>query len=104
MLAFDSICSVRQTSLFGGIHQRNFKQGMGKRLCLESHKDNVLWAFNGKVKRKDVLYIKVCNYAVKFWIDNTCVSPNMKDVVRRRLGPKSWESHPTHLLLESQVH
>ncbi len=77
---------------------------MGRRLCLESHMDNVLWAFNGKAKRKDVLYIKVCNYVVKFWIDNTCVSPNMKDVVRRRLGPKSWESHPIHLLLEFQVH
>jgi hypothetical protein len=39
----------------------------------------------------------------KFWINNTQVSPNMKDVVRRWLVQKSWESHLAHLLLESKV-
>jgi len=63
-------------------------KGWAKGCAFELHMDNVLWAFNGKAKKKDVLSIKVCNYVVKFWIDNTCVSPNMRDVVRRRLGPK----------------
>ncbi len=74
---------------------------MDKRLGLESHMDRVIWALCDKAKREGVLSLEVSNVIVKFWIDNTRVNPNMKDVVRRQIVQKSWESHLAHLLLES---
>jgi hypothetical protein len=56
---------------------------MDRQLGLESCMDIVLWALCDRAKRKDVLSLEVCNMVVKFWIDNTQVNPNMKDVVRR---------------------
>jgi hypothetical protein len=69
---------------------------MERRLSLESCIDKVLWAFCGKAKRKDFLSLEVYNIAIaKFWIDNTQVSSSMKDVGRRSLAHKSWESDAT---------
>ncbi len=101
MVASNSIHSICHTNALTGIHWKNFKQDMERRLFLESQMDKAIWAFCGKAKRKDVLSFEICNVVVKFWIDNTWVSPNMKDVVKRHLARKSWESHTTHLLLES---
>lgn len=38
-----------------------------------------------------------------FWMSNTCVSPNKKDVCRKCIGIKSYVKHPVHLLEQSQV-
>ena len=38
-----------------------------------------------------------------FWMSNTRVSPNKKDVCRKRIGRKSYVKHPVHLLEQSQV-
>lgn len=75
---------------------------MNRWLNLVSRMDKAFWVVCDKVKMKDVLSLEVYNVVVKFLINNIQVSPNMKDVVKRRLAQKSWESHPTHLL-ESQV-
>jgi hypothetical protein len=66
--------------------------------------DNALWAFYDRDKRKDSLSSNTKDLVVQFWTKNTCVNLNMKDVVRRRIALKSWESHATHLLLETQVY
>ena len=39
-----------------------------------------------------------------FWKNESRVSPNKKDVCRRRLGRNRYEQHPVHLLDVSQVH
>jgi hypothetical protein len=103
MVASDSIYSIHHTNALIGIHQKNFKQGMERRLSIESWMDQAIRALCGKAKRKHVLSFEICNAIVKFWTDNTQMSPNMKDDVKRRLAWKSWESHVAYLLLESQV-
>jgi hypothetical protein len=103
MVASNSIFSIRQTNLLTRIHRINFKWGMGRKLGLESCMHTTLWAFYGKAKRRDVLSSYVCTSIVQFWTNNTRVSPNVKDVVERCLSWKSWEMHPTYLLLESYV-
>jgi hypothetical protein len=45
--------------------------------------DNALWAFYDKAKKKDSLSSDMKDLVAQFWTKNTCVSPNMKDVVRR---------------------
>jgi hypothetical protein len=76
---------------------------MERQLCFESHMDTTLWAFSDITKRKNSLSFDVKDLVVQYWIEKTCVSPNMKDVIKKQLALKSWESHATHLLLESQV-
>jgi hypothetical protein len=36
-----------------------------------------------------------------WWISETRVSPNKKDVARKRIKPKQYEKHATNFLLES---
>jgi hypothetical protein len=74
---------------------------MERKLCLESHMDIALWAFYDNDKRKDYLSSNVKDLVVKYWTEKTCVNLNMKDVIKRQLTLQSWESHVTHLLLES---
>jgi hypothetical protein len=64
MVAIDSIHSIKQTSLFTGIHYRNFKQGMERKLCPKSRMDTSLWAFYDKAKRKDYLSSNVKDLVV----------------------------------------
>jgi hypothetical protein len=76
---------------------------MDRLLGLEPCMDRALWALCDRAKRKDVLSLEIYNVVVKFLVNNIRVNPNMKDVVKKQLAQKSWESHPTHLLLESHV-
>jgi len=40
---------------------------------------------------------------IDWWVQETSISPNRKDVVRRRVGVKNFEIHPKHYLQISQV-
>jgi hypothetical protein len=40
---------------------------------------------------------------VTWWLMETWVSPNKKDVTCKWVGPKLYEEHATHFLLESQI-
>lgn len=61
------------------------------------------WALTQRAKRSDALSEEVKEKVILFWARETRVSPNKKDVVRHRLGPKQHETHPAHLLEISQV-
>ena len=96
--------SMRQTSLLTGIHRRNLQVGIVRRLSLDARVDRSLWALCGKSKRVDATPLNVCELIVEFWSLNSRVSPNRKDVVRKRIDSGMWETHATHHLMESQVH
>ena len=96
--------SMRQTMLLTGIHRRNLQVGIVRRLSLDAHVDRSLWALCGKSKRIDATPSSVCELIVEFWCLNSRVSPNRKDVVRKRIDSGMWETHATHHLMESQVH
>jgi hypothetical protein len=96
--------SMRQTSLVTGIHRRNFQVGIVRWLTLEARVDRSLWALCGKSKRIDATPLNVRELVVDFWCLNSRVSPNRKDVVRKRIDGGVWETHATHHLMESQVH
>lgn len=103
MLLSSSGISARQTSLLTGIHRRNLKSGLVRRLALESKSDKSLWAVCGRQRRVDCLPPHVTKLVEDFWTANTRISPNRKDVARKRIGVKEWIYHPTHHLTESQV-
>jgi hypothetical protein len=51
----------------------------------------------------DVVSTKVCNCVVNWWIIQTRVNPNRKDVTQLKVGPDEYEMKPTHYLMETQV-
>ena len=40
----------------------------------------------------------VKNLVIQFWIDNTCPSPNRRDIIKQRIGPKEYLQHAKHWL------
>ena len=103
MVLGSNIVSARQTSIVTGIHRRNMKSGLMRRIALDARTDMALWAVCGRTKRVDALAPDVTNLVADYWTGNTRISPNRKDVVRKRIGAKQWIDHPTHHLQESQV-
>jgi hypothetical protein len=70
---------------------------------LEGRTTSALWALCGKEKRIDAIPTETYKLVTDFWTDNTRVSPNRKDVMRKRVGAHEWTTHPSHHLMESQV-
>ncbi len=56
-----------------------------------------------KKQRSNALSEDVKHIVIKWWIEYTRVSPNMKDVVRHLVVTKKWGKHAVHFLQESQV-
>ena len=40
----------------------------------------------------------VKNLVIQFWIDNTRPSPNRRDIIKQRIGPKEYLQHEKHWL------
>ena len=62
-----------------------------------------LWAGGNRKRRSDALSAEDQSSVCGWWETETTVSPNKKDVKRRRIGPKEHETHATHYLQTSQV-
>jgi DNA polymerase sigma len=52
-------------------------------------------------RRCDVLNEQDSDLVKKWWDIASTISPNTKDVKRRRIFVKTFEQHPTHYLQES---
>ena len=103
MVLGSNIVSARQISLVIGIHRRNVKSGLVRRIALEGRTDLAIWAICGRSRRANALASHVTKLVAEFWTGNTRISSNRKDVVRKRIGARQWTDHPTHHLQESQV-
>ena len=62
-----------------------------------------MWTVCVRQRRVDALPSNVTKLVEDFSTTNTRISPNRKDVARKRIGVKEWIYHPTHHLTESQV-
>lgn len=62
-----------------------------------------LWAGGDRKRRSDALSAEETSAVCSWWETETTVSPNKKDVKRRRIGVKEHETHATHYLQVSQV-
>lgn len=51
--------------------------------------------------RSNKLSEDVVDVVTQWWASQVIVSPNRKDVVRRHIACKVYESHPTHYLMET---
>ena len=71
---------------------------------LEDPTKNELWTFSGRLPRKDKEISEALKSLIEeFWKNNTRVSPNQRDVVRRRIGSQNHDPHAKHFLDSTQT-
>lgn len=81
----------------------NVKNAHTRRRSLEESGTSV-WAAPQRRQRSDVLSEETVEAVRAWWTSETRVSPNKKEVVRKRVPSSTTvEEHATHYLLESQV-
>ena len=75
-----------------------------RRESIEKDPINQCWSFNGRLPRSDMKLTNEIKSLINFfWHDNTRVSPNIRDVLKLRVGSKIHEPHPKHLLDMTQT-
>lgn len=85
-----------------GIKTKNIVKARTRRQILQSTGSSQL-ALANRRKRADALKQAVVDLAVKWWTDETRVSPITKETRRQRIDTNSYRTHPTHLLEETLV-
>lgn len=96
--------SIPQAAKLMGIHKRNLYSAK-HHLTVASESDGSFPAFacHRDDARRTHITQTVKDIVFQFWMDETRVSPNKKDVCSKRLARCSYVKHPIHLLEEPQV-
>jgi hypothetical protein len=85
-----------------GIRRGNFVAAV-ERLRSIGTDASLRFSIPRKKDRAGSIPSEVQSIVILWWTQETRVSPNRKDIRRKRLGRRSYDEHPTHLLLETQV-
>ena len=90
---------MRKTSKTFKIGKGTLRRAMLRRERLEDPTKNELWTFSSRLSRKDKEISEALKSLIEyFWKNNTRVSPNQRDVVRRRIGSQNRESDAKYFL------
>jgi hypothetical protein len=65
--------------------------------------EGVKWVKFDRKQWSDAISEIVKQTVIRWWIENTRVSPNVKDVIHHLISTNNWEKHVIHFLQESQV-
>jgi hypothetical protein len=95
--------SLRAAAMCIGMNKRTLKRAVARRYLLNDGAQGEVWAKVDRRRRKDSLQQPIIDAVVEWWTAETRVSPNKKDVRRKQVGVRSFISHATHWLEESQV-
>jgi hypothetical protein len=95
------VTGVRALSRVLGTNPQNISSAIHRRRTLASNGSSIFKL--PERRRRDGVLSGTRELVIAWWTSETRVSPNKKDVTRKRLGPKVYDHHATHLLLESQV-
>ena len=79
-------------------------EGAVERLRSASNTDAARFGVPSRRKRQGGISEAVRFVVTTWWTQETRVSPNPKDIRRKRLGRNAYDTHPVHLLMETQVH
>lgn len=93
---------MRKKARLLGVHHRNVSAAILRRKKMDSA-ERFQWVLSARKVRVDVLSTATKNVVVSWWISETRMSPNRKEVVRKRIGLGKYEEKPTQYLLETQV-
>ena len=73
------------------------------RLRIDENDELACWAIICRQPYKDRLGENVKAMIHEYWVANSRVSPNARDVIRRRISRNQYESHPKHILEMTQI-
>jgi hypothetical protein len=97
-----SISSVREVAKALSVHPRNIMLAMERRGAMDVE-GNFLWTLTIRRTRTDGVGEAVKEVVIMWWIQETRVSPNRKQVARRRIAAGVYDEKPLHFLMEPQV-
>ncbi len=100
---YDKTSNNRQIIQILGVDRRNIKSVIERWHALNNNGDAFLLQRRTR-KWIDVLCEVAVQQIVAFWTSKTTISPNNKDVTRRRTRRKQYEVHATHYLQVFQVY
>ena len=93
--------NLRATARALNIHVRNLYGARSRLTATEN--GQLLWDSCRRKARISIITEEIKELVFSFWLNNTRVSPNKKDVCRKRIGRKAYLQHPIHHLEISQV-
>ena len=111
VMAKDIICTFAARSSVGtgrmiqgvlGLDRRSVKKGIQRRLQLDAQK-HAFWLYPSRSRRADATTKAEQELLQQWWNNETSVSPNRKDQVRKRIGVNQYEEHQVHYLQVPQV-
>ncbi len=94
---FNKSYSSRQVVWVLGVDCKNIKKAIKRRCSLETNGD-AFWLNKKSKNHGSGLCEATVQQIVVFWTLGTTISPNAKDVTRKRTGVKKYEEHATHYL------
>jgi hypothetical protein len=94
--------SARQVARVLRIHHHNVSKAVVRREVLHTAGD-FLFSLSVRTNRVDGLGLDEKQIIIKWWISETRVSPNKKDVTRKRISASVRDEKPTHYLQETYV-
>ena len=81
------------------IGRGTLRRAMLRHERLEDPTKNELWTFSGRLMQKDKEISEALKSLIEdFLKNNTLVSPNQRDVVRRMIGSQNCNPHAKHFL------
>jgi hypothetical protein len=111
LLAKDIVCTLASSQSIGssrglarvlGVDRRNLRKAKVRRVLLDTQTD-AFWISCKRAARSDVLSKPVKELVIKWWTEQSTISPERKRVLRKRVAVKKYNCHPTHYIQISQV-
>lgn len=101
----DGTTQMNHTRIAGilGVHRRNIAAASSRLEIKDDEEVLPLSACQRQLPQGNIVTGEVRDLVYAFWSSETRVSPNKKDICRKRIGRKSVVKHPVHLLDDSQV-
>ncbi len=84
------------------VHLRNLNMVVHQR-HLMSFSREFWWSLSMCKNRSNVLSPQTKAIILSWWMSETRINPNWKEVVRKWLMPHKYDEKPTHYLMETQV-
>ena len=100
--ASQSVVSCTGVARLLGVDRRNIKRALVRRLQLDAHED-AFWINRKRTTRATQVTAEMKAQVIEWWTTESSISPNRKDIVRKRLSVNMWTEHPVHYLQVSQV-
>ncbi len=101
VVSFMGSSLMRSKAQVLGVHPQNIGLAVERRRIMNQSGD-FLWNLSLRKKRSDVLSPSI-KVVISWWVSETRISPNRKEVTQSQIFPHVANEKPTHYLMETQV-